>query len=156
MLDLGAVDLEELAMALEDQEHYDHCWLLDPRTGQLAFWTSDLGIDGENPVELDELDLIAIQPVPSYVWYQDMVDFAEGISDPVAGQRLVQALHGKGAFRRFKDQVHRSRPELLSAWQVLRDVRARRRAVEWLLDEGLISEYAAHAFLVGHQDPELP
>jgi hypothetical protein len=156
MLELGAVDLEELAMALEDQENYDHCWLVDPTTGQLSFWTSDLGIDGENPVELDELDLIAIQPVPSYVWYQDMVDFAEGISDPVAGQRLIHALRGKGAFRRFKDQFHRSRPELLSAWQALREVRARRRAVEWLLDEGLISSDDAHTWVVGHPDPELP
>jgi hypothetical protein len=67
MLDLSDVDLEELAMALEDQDNYDHCWLLDPRTGQLALWTSDLGIDGENPVEIDDLDLVAIAPVPSYV-----------------------------------------------------------------------------------------
>lgn len=30
-------------------------------------------------------DLIPIDPIPSYVWYQDMADFAEGISDGAAG-----------------------------------------------------------------------
>ena len=51
----------------------------------------------------------------SYVWYQDMVDFVEGISDDRAGRRLARALHGKGAFRRFKDGLHREHPQLLEA-----------------------------------------
>ena len=41
-----------------------------PAQGELAYWTSDTGIDGENPVEIDELDLIAIDPLPPYVWFQ--------------------------------------------------------------------------------------
>ena len=81
MLDLDSIDIEEIATALADQTDYDHRWLIDPRTGEVVFWTSDTGIDGENPVEIDELDLIPIDPLPSYVWYQDMVDFADGISD---------------------------------------------------------------------------
>jgi hypothetical protein len=80
MLDLDAVDVEEIATALADQTDYEHRWLIDPRTGEVAFWTSDTGIDGENPVELDELDLVRIDPLPSHVWYRDMVDFADGIS----------------------------------------------------------------------------
>ncbi len=86
MLHLDGIDVEEIATALADQTDYQHRWLLDPRTGQVAFWTSDTGIDGENPVEIDELDLIPIDPLPSYVWYQDMADFAEGISDGAAGR----------------------------------------------------------------------
>ena len=88
---------------LADQTDYEHRWLIDPRTGQVAFWTSDTGIDGENPVEIDELDLILIDPVPSYVWFQDMADFADGISDSAAGRQLTKSLHGWGAFRRFKN-----------------------------------------------------
>jgi len=76
MLELGGIDVDEIATALADQTDYEHRWLLDPRTGQVAFWTSDTGNDGENPVEIDELDLIPIDPIPSYVWYQDMADFA--------------------------------------------------------------------------------
>ena len=76
MLDLDSIDVEEIATALADQTDYDHRWLFDPRMGEVVFWTSDTGIDGENPVEIDELDLIPIHPLPSYVWYQDMVDLA--------------------------------------------------------------------------------
>jgi hypothetical protein len=156
MLDLAAIDVEELASALADQIDYDHRWLIDPRTGEIAFWTSDLGIDGENAVELDELDLILIDPLPSYVWYQDMVDFADGISDRGAGERLRRALEGKGAFRRFKNALHQGYPELIAAWQALRDARARVRAVQWLADEGLIEEDAAQRFQRDHREPALP
>src|SRR4029077_9216031 len=112
MLDLDAIDVEEIAMALADQTDYDHRWLINPRTGEVAFWTSDTGIDGENPVEIDELDVVLIDPIPPYVWYQDMVDFAEGISDRAAGQRLSQSLQGKGAFRRFRNELYEHHPEL--------------------------------------------
>ena len=67
MLDLDAIDVNEIATALADQTDYEHRWLIDPRAGELAFWTSDPGIDGDNPVELDELDLILIYPLPSHV-----------------------------------------------------------------------------------------
>jgi len=53
MLDLGAIDVEEIATALADQSDYEHRWLLNPRTGRVALWTSDTGIDGKNPVEID-------------------------------------------------------------------------------------------------------
>ena len=49
-------------------------------------WTSDTGIDGRNPIELDELDekLVAIGPLPSSVWYRDMADFADAVTDETA------------------------------------------------------------------------
>ena len=156
MLDLGAIDVEEIATALADQTDYEHRWLINPSTGEVVFWASDTGIDGENPVEIDELDLILIEPLPSYVWYQDMADFADGISDRAAGRRLSQSLQGKGAFRRFTNQVYELHPELISAWHALRDARARLRAVEWLVDQGLIDEGAAQRFATDHPHPDLP
>jgi len=156
VLDLDLIDVDEIATALADQTDYEHRWLLDPRTGQVAFWTTDTGIDGENPVELDELDLIIIDPLPSYVWYQDMADFAAGVTDRAAGQRLADALQGRGAFRRFKDRLYEHHPGLISTWHAFRDVRAQRRAVEWLLDEGIINQGAADKFAVDHPDPHLP
>jgi len=156
MLDLDGIDVEEIATALADQTDYEHRWLLDPRTGQVAFWTTDTGIDGENPVEIDELDLIPIDPIPSYVWYQDMADFAEGISDGVAGRRLARALQGPRAFRRFKNELHEHHPELISPWHTLRDVRAQRRAVDWLMNQGLIDDSAAERFTAEYPDPGLP
>ena len=156
MLDLDSIDVEEIGAALADQTDYDHRWLLDPRTGEVVFWTSDTGIDGENPVEIDDLDLILIEPLPSYVWYQDMVDFAEGISDRGAGRRLRASLQGKGAFRRFKNEVYEHHPELISVWHAMRDARARSRAVQWLVDEGLVEEAAAQQFTTRNPVPDLP
>lgn len=158
MLNLKDVDLGELAMALQDQETYMHRWLINPATGELVFWTEDTGIDGENPIELDEIedDLVAVEPLPSYVWYQDMEDFAEGISDDRAGRRLARAIQGRGAFRRFKDELHAEYPELLPAWYAFRDARAMRRAVDWLADSSLVDDDEAQRFFAANPDPELP
>jgi hypothetical protein len=156
MLDLGGIDVEEIATALADQMDYEHRWLFDPQTGQVAFWTSDTGIDGENPVELDELDLIRIDPIPSYVWYRDMEDFAAGVTDGAARRRLADALQGRGPFRRFKDQLYEHLPALIAPWHAFRDVRAQRRAVDWLLDQGLIDQNAAEKFADDHPEPSLP
>ena len=156
VLDLGDLDLEEIATALADQTDYDHRWLINPQTGEIAIWTSDTGIDGQNPVDLDELDLVCIDPLPSYVWYQDMVDFAERVSDDHAGRRLARAIDGRGAFRRFKAELHEDYPLLLPAWYAFRDNRVRRRAVEWLADRSLIGDETASHYHATHPDIELP
>ena len=156
MLVLAEIDIGEIATALADQTDYEHGWLIDPRTGHLAFWSSDTGIDGENPVEIDELDLTVIDPLPPYIWFQDMADFAEGISDRTAGRRLTESLRGRGAFRRFKNLVYDHYPELVGTWHALRDIRAERRAVDWLAEQGLIDEEAAQQYAADHPDPGLP
>ncbi|NLW99117.1 MAG: hypothetical protein GXY39_05365, partial [Actinomycetales bacterium] len=87
---------------------------------------------------------------------QDMVDFADGISDRAAGERLHRSLQGKGAFRRFKNELYQRHPDLISLWHAFRDARARRRAVEWLRDEDLISGDEAQRFLDENPEPALP
>src|SRR5947207_1822507 len=87
---------------------------------------------------LKTMDLVYFDPLPSYVWYQDMADFAERISDERAGRRLARAIQGKGAFRRFKGELHEEYPDLLPAWHAFHDLRAKRRAVQWLADNSLI------------------
>jgi Uncharacterised protein family (UPF0158) len=156
MLDLDKLDVEEIAEALGDQTDYEHRWLIDPTTGQVTFWTSDTGIDGQNPVDIDELDLVPIDPLPPHIWYQDMADFADGISDIAAGARLKDSLQGRGAFRRFKTQIYDHHRDLISAWHTFRDARAHQRAVDWLLDQELINDRAAQQFAVAHPDPKLP
>jgi hypothetical protein len=139
---------EEIAEALADQECHEHRRLNDPRRGDITFWTADTGIDGQNPIELDELDpdLVAIDPVPSWIWHQEMADFTEMIASEQARQRLARAIQGKGAFRRFKDELHDLYPDLLPAWNAFRDTRARHRAVQWLADHALISAEDAGRF----------
>ena len=89
MLELSKLDLEQIAAALADQTDYEHRWLINPQSGEIVFWTTDCGIDGQTPVDLEELDLLGIDPLPPYVWYQDMADFAAGISDERAGRGVV-------------------------------------------------------------------
>jgi Uncharacterised protein family (UPF0158) len=156
VLDPSSLDLDELATALADQTDYEHRSLINPQTGELVFWTADTGIDGQNPIDLDELDLICIDPLPSYVWYQDMADFAERITDERAGRRLARAIEGRGAFRRFKGELHEEYPDLLPAWYTFRDVRAKRRAVQWLVDHSLIADDTARRILDDLKDPDLP
>jgi uncharacterized protein UPF0158 len=156
VLDLSSLDLEEIATALADQTDYEHRWLIDPATGEVVFWTSDTGIDGQTPVDLDELDLLRIDPLPSHIWYQDMADFADQISDEQTRRRLARAIQGKGAFRRFKAELHEEYPQLLPAWYAFRDARAHRRAVEWLADNSLVDDAAAARFLNEHPVPEVP
>ena len=76
--------------------------------------------------------------------------------DEHASRRLARAIRGRGAFRHFKDELYEEYPDLVSVWHTFRDVRARRRAVEWLLDEGLIDATEAAHYLKGHPDPALP
>jgi hypothetical protein len=156
VLELSSLDLEEIADSLGDQADYEHRRLINPQTGEIVFWTSDTRIDGQTPVDLDELDLVGIDPLPSWIWYQDMADFAEGIIDERAGRRLARAIQGKGAFRRFKDELNEEYPDLLPAWYAFRDARARRRAVQWLAENSLIDGQAAGRFLASHPDPDLP
>ena len=83
-------------------------------------------------------------------------DFAETITDERAGRGLARAIRGKGAFSRFRDELHDENPDLLPAWYAFRDVRAKRRAVQWLADNSLIADDAAARYLDDHPDPKLP
>jgi len=156
MLELSSLDLEEIASALADQSADEHRWVINPATGEILFWTSDAGIDGETPVDLDELDMTIIDPLPSYIWYRDMADFAELVQDERAGRRLARAIQGRGAFRRFKNELYEEYPFLLPAWHAFYDARARRRAVQWLADNSLIADDAAERYVADHPDPDVP
>ena len=39
VLDLSRIDLEDIASALADQNDYERHWLINPDTGEIAFWT---------------------------------------------------------------------------------------------------------------------
>jgi hypothetical protein len=151
-LDLSAVNLADLALALEDHSE-EHSWRFDPVDGTVAPFFS-WGI--ENPGDRSALEeLIAIKPLPSSVGYADMADFAARVRDPHARELLEGALRGRGAFRRFKDLLELDLPELRSAWFAFHDVRGERRAIQWLARRNLVSREAAELGLAQRPDPEL-
>jgi hypothetical protein len=112
VLELSSIDLGEIAYALSSQTDYEHCWLINSQTGEIVFWSADTGIDGQTPVDLDDLDpdLVSINPLPSYVWYQDMADFAEAVTDEQVGRRLARAIQGQGSFPPVQGRARRGVP----------------------------------------------
>jgi Endosomal/lysosomal potassium channel TMEM175 len=105
VLDLSSLDLEEIATALAGPGRPRAPVADQPRDRRSRVRASGTGIDGQAPVDLDELDLICVDPVPSRIWYQDTAYFAGQISDERSGLRLSRAIQGKGAFRRFKAEL---------------------------------------------------
>ncbi len=136
MLDLAAVDLESIAAAL-DSHFYEGSWWIDAHTGEVWYW---LGEDRDDDPEFDpdgREGARRIDPLPSSIGYGDMEDFIDGVRDPRAADLLARAIAGRGAFRRFKDTLFEF-PQLRQEWFEFRDARMERRAVEFLVDEGLI------------------
>jgi Uncharacterised protein family (UPF0158) len=142
MLDLDTVDLADLALALEDHSP-DHSWWLDVATGAVE---PRFGRSGA------EDGAIAIEPLPSAVGYADMADFVGRVRDPRARHLLERAITGRGAFRRFKDTLL-DYPQLRRAWFSFHDARGERRAIEWLVEQGLVERKAAEAALAERPEP---
>ena len=83
-----------------------------------------------------------------------MEDFIARVADRRAADLLERAIAGRGAFRRFKDTLFEF-PELREGWFRFRDTRMQRRAIEFLLDQGLIDEADAERALADLHDPQL-
>ena len=58
-----------------------------------------------------------------------MRDFADSVGSERIGEELSNALHGKGAFRYFKDTLRRHRME--SAWYAFRTEALAQMARDW-------------------------
>lgn len=153
MLDPDDIDIDELADALDDHSaevSYGHSWWLDPSTAEMRFHSAD--VDDETADDLDAVGLIHIDPLPSSVGYGDMEDFIERVSNRRARDLLERAIEGRGAFRRFKDTLFEF-PELRESWFAFHDARARRHALEWLAEKGLVSDQRANEAMASHPDP---
>jgi hypothetical protein len=109
----NSIDLDMLETAMEDSDPA-HRYFLNLVSGEVVFFSDYLGLSDEDERLLEEIDgsndYVAIERIPSHVAYQWMVDFVDERVAPVdehAAEQLSMALHGKGAFRRFKDTLHR-------------------------------------------------
>jgi len=64
-----------------------------------------------------------------------MRDFATGLDDEDHADALLNAIHGRGAFRYFKDRIHEL--GLAEAWYKFRDGQYRRIALDWCEANGI-------------------
>lgn len=152
MLDLSAVDLGEIAAALEDHS-YEGSWWIDADTGEVWYWRGEEDADPELDPD-GRADARRIDPLPPREGYAHMADFIALVPDRRAADLLERAIAGRGAFRRFKDALFEF-PELREEWFRFRDTRMQRRAIEFLSDERLVDEAEAERALAGLDDPPI-
>lgn len=145
------VDLDDLSLALEGDPLLTG-GRLDPRTGEVqqigplyesdffdeigepdrgeADWADDLE-DGQPDDRWLRFDSLGSRP-----GFRDMVEFLETVADERLATRLDRALGGRGAFRRFRDELTDA-PDELARFHRFTDDRRRGRARQWLAESGL-------------------
>ena len=80
-------------------------------------------------------DYVAIERIHSHEVYQWMFEFVDKMVAPVderTAEILSMALNGKGAFRRFKDDLHRVDEQLPQAWYQWKQTQLEAASDEWL------------------------
>lgn len=79
---------------------------------------------------------VPIEPFPTCMTYDLRVEFTEEVVDPVLKARLLDALRGKGAFRRFLGVV-REAPETEPKWFAMEAAWLSQEVDEWLEENAL-------------------
>jgi hypothetical protein len=133
-----SIDLAMLETAMEDADLANR-YFLNLVTGEVVFFSEYLGLSDEDERLSEEIDgsndYVAIERIPSSVAYRWMVDFVDEVVAPAdedAASQLSRALHGKGAFRRFKDALHRVNDQWLQAWYQWKQTQLEAAIDEWL------------------------
>jgi hypothetical protein len=134
----NSIDLDMLEIAQDDSDP-THRYFLNLVTGEVVFLSDDLGPSDEDERLSEDIDgsndYVAIERIPSHQAYQWRVEFVDEVVAPAdedAASQLSIALHGKGAFRRFKDALHRVNDQWLQAWYQWKQTQLESAIDEWL------------------------
>ncbi len=84
---------------------------------------------------LDET-FVALPEADTQADYQDMAAFVDSVSIPRFQDRLDRAIRGRGAFRRFRDEL-RDEPAEEQRWYAFKNERLQERIRRWLVDENI-------------------
>ena len=130
------VDLDELVDVLEG-DPVAGGGRIDLHTGEV--WPQaifEYGIESEDEEDLDDGERwLWVVSEGSRAGYRDMERFVAGVAEPDLADRMARTLEGRGAFRRFRDELTRW-PELQDRWYLYSAERRRGRARAWLATEG--------------------
>jgi hypothetical protein len=138
MLRALPVDLEELAGILEG-DPLSVGGRIDIRSGEVwaqaaIEYALETGEEDEESAD-DPERWLAVHGEGSREGYRDMELFIASVEDPGRAERLAVAIRGRGAFRRFKDELARW-PGELERWHAFSEERQRGRARSWLAAAG--------------------
>ena len=113
---------------------------LNTKTGVTYTMSPDNGYDVDEEIEVeDEAMLQEIEASGDWVVLPSMRDldeyrimeaFCESLPDGGVRDRLCDAIHGRGAFRRFKDVLHRTNSQ--DQWYAFRNDRLKKEIADWL------------------------
>jgi len=132
------VDLEELAGILEG-DPLTAGGRIDLTTGEVwpqaaVEYALETGEEDEDAAD-DPERWLPVHREGSREAYRDMESLIASVEDPGRAERLARAIDGRGAFRRFKDELARW-PGELERWYGLSEERQRGRARSWLTAAG--------------------
>ena len=127
------IDILEAIAFTNDSSNY----FLDKVTGKIV-WINEMAMTSQEQEEacdaLDEHGFYRLPDKRELNEYHTMERFIETLPPP-ARDRLIIAISGRGAFRRFKDGVLRFGVE--KAWYEFRDAAQREKAIEWCEENGI-------------------
>ena len=130
------VKLSDIIEALEFTDDMTH-YFLDKLTGEIVM-VSEFGMTGKEQEEaydaLDEHGFYRLPEQRELNGYRTMEEFIDTLPSPVR-DRLSSAISGRGAFRRFKDEVRRLGVE--KDWYEYKDAAQRQIAIEWCEENGI-------------------
>ena len=132
------VDLEELAGILEG-DPLSVGGRIDIKTGEVwpqaaIEYALETGEEHEDTAD-DRERWLPVHGEGSREGYRDMELFIASVEDPGQAERLAIAIRGRGAFRRFKDELARW-PGELERWHAFSEERLRGRARSGLAAAG--------------------
>lgn len=149
------VDLEYIAICMDDEDRYDQNYYLDTETGETIVIPREVvdALDEEESLkrlpegELKLVDLARdiLSGNPRYVEIpikrskealSDLLDFAEKIPDQRIKDRISLLFHGKGAWRKFRELLQES-PALEREWSKFKEEKEKKNVLAWLHGLGI-------------------
>lgn len=103
--------------------------------------SEELPEDPEHIIMLDKLErgmgsrYLEIPGIESYIAYNFMVEFIDGLDNTRVQERLAKAIQGKGAFRRFKDLLFEY-PDVRESWFEFEREKQKAYVYSWLRKKG--------------------
>ena len=106
------------------------------RRCDLSDWEKDAMIEADQVEKGYGSRYIGVPEADPHEGYRDMEDFIATVKDERLQDRLWRAIQGRGAFRRFKDELAEHFHEE-QRWFEHKDARLRRRVLDWLESHGI-------------------
>lgn len=131
-------DLELIYNEIEDVDDTERSSAFHEALARSALpeWEREAVLEADQIEESGSSRYLQLPRFDSRAGYRDMEDFIETVQRERLQTRLRRAIDGRGAFRRFNDELF-ANPDEEQRWYAFRDARLRQRVLDWLDEEGI-------------------